>query len=232
MATTLKKLKPLHPPIVVPLGAVPFGVTEDGRQLYKEVTPRSGSEADKGEDGKQRWRKNQMTGEPLYPLRKPTFHEHTRIYYLESQGNGNIGKVDYQPPSPEELVRIERGRKVEAMKDHLAEALVDADVTPGELAGLFTRRVAERERKAQEAPADLVVPELPDLEPEEPVAAEVVDLEPEATVTYPIERGGGWYELSDGTKLQGDEDHAVDAEIALGERRQQVKREAELIPEI
>lgn len=224
MPKTLKKLVPLHSQIVPPINAVPFGMTDDGKQLYREVTPRSGSEADKDDDGKQRWRKNQMTGEPLYPLRKPTFYEHTRVYFLESQGNGNIGKVDWRPPSPEEVARAERNQQVEAMKDHLAEALVDANVNPAELANLISRR----------QPA---VPELPELveldEEEEPVVAPPVEVaEPVDTDQYPKNLGGGWFELSDGAKLQGKEEQAIEAEIDLEVRRDEAHKVAEATPEI
>ena len=227
MPKTLKKLVPLHSQIVPPINAVPFGMTDDGKQLYKEVTPRSGSEPFISEEtGKQEWRKNQMTGEPLYPLRRPTFYEHTRVYYLESQGNGNIGKVDWRPPSPEEVARAERNQQVEAMKDHLAEALVDAKVSPTELAEMFSKRAG--------APA---VPELPELveldEEEEPVVAPPVEVaEPVDTDQYPKNLGGGWFELSDGAKLQGKEEQAIEAEIDLEVRRDEAHKVAEATPEI
>lgn len=133
MAANLQKIKPLHPQMVPPQGAEAIGVTPDGRQLYKLVTARSRSVLDIDEKtGEQKYRKNQQTGEPLYRMRKPEFYEKTEIFYQESEGNGNVRKIPYTPPTEAELAAAERTRKIAEMRDGLAEAFVDRGLTPAE----------------------------------------------------------------------------------------------------
>jgi hypothetical protein len=61
-----------------------------------ETDPETGEE-------RQVWRKHAVTGEPLVAKRRPVVYDETKIFYMESQGNGNVAMVPWKPPSPEEL---------------------------------------------------------------------------------------------------------------------------------
>ena len=137
-ANDMQKIKPLHPQLVPPEGSEPHGVTPDGRQVYKLVTARSRSVLDKDDEGNQKYRKNQQTGEPMYRMRKPQFYEKTEIFTLESGGNGNVMKMKYAPPTDAELAAAERERKIVAMRDGLAEAFVDQGLSPAEAVAKLT----------------------------------------------------------------------------------------------
>lgn len=229
MTTTLAKLQPLHPELVPPQGAQPFGVTADGKhQLYKLVTRRSRSvpklsvKADAllkdaranltGDDlaaaealivkEHQEFRKHATTGEPMYGLRQPEIYDNTEIFYLESQGNGNVVKVPYKFPTPEELAAVDRARRVEAMKDTMAEALVDAGVTPETLVQRLSQIKEPVMAPAAVAGGQVTPPAADDVPP--------VDLS-----KYPEDLGGGYWRFSNGDKAQMKKDAARETEDRL-----------------
>lgn len=134
-------LKPIHPEIIPPPGAKPAGVSPSGKQLY-EIEEVRAEIVDKvnPETGEVEHRKNTITGEQLHKLREvkrdeegnPVRSRTRKLFYLESEGNGNIRKVPYEPPSEEEMQEAERRQQIESMQEGLAAALVDAGLTPEE----------------------------------------------------------------------------------------------------
>jgi hypothetical protein len=139
MARRAPALQPIHPTLKPPQGARPAGLTPDGKQLYEMVEVRA-SIVDKvnPETGEVEHRKNTITGEQLHKLRevekdeqgRPVRVRNTRLFYLHSEGNGNVRKVTYTPPSEEDLKKAERRQRVQEMQEALAEGLVDAGMSP------------------------------------------------------------------------------------------------------
>lgn len=217
----LQAIQPLHAELKPPEGAVPFGVTPDGKQLYKEVTRRSRAVPDIDPvTGKQRWRKHPTTGDPVYKLNKHKVYDQTRIYFLESGGNGNVMKVDFAPPTPEETAADERAKKVAEMKDTFAEVLVDGNVDPKDLLALVKGGKVE---SSEEQPTDTA--ETAEETSTETSDEQVPDADevPEDSTKYPVKLGGGWYELSNGEKIQGKEDAVIEAELAVLEAKTAAK---------
>lgn len=203
---TLAKIKKFHPELIPPTGSVAYGVTPDGKQLYRLVRQRSTKrrKMEIGPDGRERevWRKNQMTGEPLYPVNEPVPYEEELIFYLESEGNGQVNMVKYTPPSPEELARAQKAQRVQDMQEQLAEALVDADITPSSLLDML------RGRKAAPAP-----------KPAEPV------------VEYPVHLGGPRWQLSNGSVVSGKKVDAQRQEAELQAAIADAQASAAITPE-
>ena len=167
----LQKIKPFHPELKPPPGAIPFGRTADGKhQLYRMTSKRSRAvprfvntpEAkarekelqDEGKtpeqvrevmlaEGYQDYRKNRTTGESAYPLNRAEFFDLEEIFYLLSEGNGNIRKEPYRPPTEAQLASDRRRLQVQALGGgRLAELLVDEGITAEEVVGAIKGRRA------------------------------------------------------------------------------------------
>jgi len=209
MRATFSRIQKINPELIPPAGSVPFGVTPSGRQLYRLATPRSRAVPDIDPvTGQQRWRKNQMTGEPLYALNRPQSYEQVRIFYLESQGNGNVVLIPWAPPSAEELARAQKAQRVAEMQEKLAEALVDSGMEPVDLLASLKAKPSVTTSATQS-----VNVEVP--------AATVTG------VTYPEMYAPGRWRLSNGTTMQGKRTDATEAE----ERVQAAKKAAAETPE-
>lgn len=142
---TMRKIDPIHPDKRKPPGAEDAGFTEDGRPLLRETHVRLVSEPALDEDGEKLYRKNQSTGEPMYPLRKGKRVRRERTYTLFSEGNGNVRREAYHPPTEEELRDRARRKATEEMLPRLAELLVDRGLTPESLVGRLTAPAPEPE---------------------------------------------------------------------------------------
>jgi hypothetical protein len=200
----LNRIKPIHPELIPPQDAEVIGTTEHGKILYRQIRRMNRPVPDIDPDtGRQRWRKNQNTGEPLYPLFKRKIVMETRDFFLESQGNGNVGIVEYQQPTPEDLAQRARAQRIADMKDRLAERLVDAGLTADDL--------------IERLGGTVVGEEIADAEPEE-VEAEVLETSAEAeTDDFPRDLGEDLWQLSNGQTYEGTEEGALDAQIRIME---------------
>jgi len=232
MSGVLQKIPKIHAQLIPPQNAVTKGSTPDGKPLWYEEIPMSRSVPDiipgtitaENPEGEQRWKKD-LAGQGIYPMRKRESYIWKRTYFLESQGNNNVEKVDYVPQTKEQIAAIERARRVVAMKDRLAEALVDGGVTPENLvATLQAGQVqvpVEVEAPAEPEAVEPVAGLAPEAVVAEPTAEVEAAVEPEAgveappEVTYPVMYAPGRWKLSDGSKLQGKKVKAVRAEKAL-----------------
>lgn len=130
MQAALRKIKPFHPEKIKPPKAQVVGVTPDGRQLFREVTLRTRTVEQTDEAGNPVYRRNPLSGEALHKLRRPINYKRERLFFLESEGNGNIRRVDYRMPTEDEIREAERKKKLEKVIPRLAEALLDKDVDP------------------------------------------------------------------------------------------------------
>jgi hypothetical protein len=155
----------------------------------------------------QEYRKNQMTGEKMHPIRRAELYDDKRMFYLESQGNGNVSVIDWAPPSAEQVADAERRQKIAEMKDALAERLVERGFS-----------------------VDDVIDRLLGLPPaKEEVGSGSVVVQPQAADTdYPVQVGESTWKLSSGAQFQGAKEEAVAAEEAVRE----VRLEAAGLPEV
>ena len=215
----LTRIKPTHAELIPPLGAVAAGVTPDGKQLYtltrKRSRPIPRMEIVPGPDGvpieRQVWRKNQMTGEPLYAVFKREDFEETILFYLESQGNNNVEIHPYVPPSAEQLAREDRTRRIAEMREGLAEALVDAGLTPAELLA----RVAKPTVPAVSAePSTTTFADVPITLTDETNTVTSAPVDP---TVYPLYMPPGRWKLSSGAivKCKKDEAELMETELQL-----------------
>jgi hypothetical protein len=209
MRATFSRIQKLNPELIPPTGSVPFGITPNGHPLYRLVTQRSRAVPDIDlVTGEQRWRKNQMTGEPLYALNKPESYEQVRVFYLASQGNGTVELVDWAPPSAEDVARAQKAQRVAEMGEKLAEALVDSGMEPAELLANLKAKPSVTTSGTQSVNVEV----------------------PAATgtgVTYPEMYAPGRWRLSNGDSMQGKRTDAVEAE----ERVQAARKAAAVTPE-
>jgi hypothetical protein len=204
--SVLDRVKPIKSDLIPPAGSTTYGTTPDGRIIYQRTMQRGRAVPKLDAEGNRVWRKHPLTGEPLLPVNQGEVYEATDLFTLLDQLNGNVEMVPYHVPTAEELAAETRVKKVVAMKDQLAEALVDAGVDPANLL------------------ADLKALAVPAATPIVPAAAMT---EPPVPSLYPMAKGGGWYLLSNGTKMQGSEEAAQEAEAAIAE----AKKEAAKVPE-
>ena len=168
MSRTLTRIQPLHGPVVPPAhwemagSTPPMGSDPGGRQLYTESIPRSRAVPDYeqvectecfGErqeepcqecngtgkvDGERRWKVNPLNGERLYPMNKPELYTQHRMFYIQSDGQGNQYKVDWAPPTPEQIEAIRHDKAVADMVPALASALVDKGLDVDEIVRRLT----------------------------------------------------------------------------------------------
>ena len=199
MSHVLTKIKKIHFPLTPPANATAYGVTPDGKhQLYRLVLKRSRSVPDiDPKTGESKFRKNQMTGEPLIQLRKSERYDEERIFWLESDGQGNVNQVPYSPPSEAELAKIARAQRVKDTLGKLAEAMVDSDVEPSVLLASL-----KAQGTTTTAAPGFVVPTV------------TTDAET-TTGEFPTMYAPGRWKLSNGLTMQGKKAEAVEAEEAI-----------------
>lgn len=202
MKGVLTKVKPLHAPLIPPDGAVAQNiVVRGGQQLYKMVRRMARSvpmfKLNKEGVEERVYAKNPMTAEPLYAKRKHEMYDEEQLFTLESQGNGNVEKIPYKFPTPEEIAAEEREKKIAAMGGGtLGAALVDMNVTPEELIA--------RLMGPGPSPSPIAEPET--------VPGEELPVFP-----HPIEGKTNRWLLSNGEAMKGTKVEAIDAEAALHE---------------
>lgn len=236
MPTALSRMEPQHAKIEPPPGAVAHGVTSDGRQIFRLVTKRaravpryentpearelenrlasegkSETEIRRAMDkaGFRLWRKNQNTGEPMYPINKAEVYDLEELFTLESEGNWNVRKIPYRFPTAEELAVQERARQVSAMQEALPALLVDEGFTAEELLAALR---AGRNRPA-ESPPVASPPVMPDFS------------------AYPKRLGKNRWELSDGREVRMTEERAQAEEAEVQDRVLRAAQAARETPE-
>lgn len=234
--------------MVPPPNAEPHGMTPDGKQLYKEVRMMATSVPDTDEDGNQKYKKHPLTGDPTYPINKAVVAPVTMIYYLKAQGNGNVKRVMWRPPTPEQEREALRAQQIHDVTAGLGEALVNAGVSAQDVADF----IADRTGKPLPEPTAAVTPEVKGTT-SEPVGLEgnaadgsvdrfdelkvenegrVEEAPPElAEKEYPLHTGGPHWILSDGQKFRGKREDAEKAETAIKEARAEAKKNTEASPE-
>ena len=206
----------------------PVGRAINGKQLwverFQDNEPEPMMETIKGPDGtaiidpetgepKQRrvFKRHPVNGEPLYPMNRRNIVTRERMFYVESQGNWNVEKHFYTPPSEEELREIDRKERIQELKDTFFAKLADTGLSPDELMRrlqtygpvMTDEQIAEADEHAG------VVPEP---------AGDSADEK-----DYPLKLAGrNQWELSNGTIYTGDEEGALDAELEVLQRREEM----------
>ena len=186
---TLQRIPPIHPEKIPPKNAVAAGVTPDGRQLFQLTRRRARAvPMIDTQSGERVWRRNPLNGEPLYPRNQPGIYEEELLFTLESPGNGSIEMTPYVAMTPEEMAEREYKVKVEQMRDSLADAMVQADMTPAQLLALLQGQAKDAVVQAEET---------------------------ESQAEYPLYLPVGRWQLSNGTVITGKREDAEEAERLL-----------------
>lgn len=141
MAGTLATIEPVHAPLVPPKGddgkaAVPIGHTPDGRLIYTRTIIRPAKQKVPKLDpvtGEQEWARHPTTGEKLYSRWRTVREERTQTFTLESDGANNVYVQEYHPPTPEQIAKAERDRRIEENRARLDEMMADEDFSPEDL---------------------------------------------------------------------------------------------------
>lgn len=130
----LRKIEPLHPPLIPPSGALAAGVTDNGKHNLFRLTRRMArARPAYDENGNRRWRVNRLTGEQVIPMNEAEIYEEHLLFYLESQGNGNVEMVQYTPETLDEKLARERALAIERQTPAFIAAMIDAGITPDKL---------------------------------------------------------------------------------------------------
>ena len=212
MALTLTKIQPIHPQHVPEPHWEMAGTTVHGRQLYKESLKRSRGVPLVDENGERVYAKNPISGEPLYPKNRAEIFHDNRLFFLASQGNGQVEKINYRPPTPEEIRAKERAGKIADVQDQLAAAFVDSEIPIDHLIALL------KGGKAIVPQAELEASDDDD------------DDEPDDEgIEYPRRMQRGVYELSTGESYRGKRSDAAAAQDAINAAASRTR--AEDIPE-
>lgn len=195
MPATLKRVEPLHAPIVPPQGAVAAGITPDGRQLYSMTRKRSRSVPKLDANKQEVWRKHATTGEPMYQLRRPEAYSEELLFTIESEGNGNNRMVPFAWPTEEEKAETRRNQAIAEMQGGLARALVDRGFTPEKL--LDAIAALDRPVVGTPVPVSAAVQTV--------ATVSEVPAELEAPVLYPVkDENSNWWTLSNKQRVQGE----------------------------
>lgn len=248
MRLVLERIKKLHPDFRPDPSWQRCGMTPSGHQLFTSTEKRSRAIPDYDpETGERRKMLHPTTAQPLYPLNKAEHYTMVRTFYLHSEGNGNIIKVDWSEPTEEEIAAALREEKIEDMVPNLAGSLVDLDMSPEDFTkalAMIARAMKGEDPMAGEQPtpaaptpatAREVVPppqreggpavsddgKLTESHPAVATPAgeppPADQHQPDPEVKYPRWRGAAGWELSDGTFLKG-----------TGKKEEAIAREANL----
>lgn len=222
MALTLEKIKPLHPEFAPSIDPAweRIGLTPSGHQLFVERTKMVRAIPDIDPKTKERrHRLHPTTAEPLYAMNRPEHYTRTRTFYLHSEGNGNIVKIDWKAATDEELAAVAREKGIREMLPELSGTLYDMNMTPVEFTQalqMIARAMKGKDPMIAEepTPAEEPIPPRPDAETSDQLPDSTANgktditpdqgtFQPDPDVVYPRWRGGAGWELSDGTMLKG-----------------------------
>lgn len=188
----LQKIKPILVDVIPPTNSdgtdvVQVGRTPKGLPIYQQTIVRASAAKPKldPKTKEQVWVRHPTTGEPLYRRWTKTAESRTRFIVPNQQGNGNLSWDEWIPATKEQIALEERAKKIEAMKDGLAAALVDGGITIEQFLGQVGAA-------------------------KEPVAPPKVE-----TRVFPVHIAGASWKLSDGSMFKGKKVDAVAAEAAL-----------------
>lgn len=252
MRGVLTKIQPLHADLVPPANAVPAGITPDHKQLWKltrkmaRAVPRTDPDT-----GERTMRRHPINGEALYGLNKPEIYDQELVFYLESDGQGNVYMVEYRPPTPEQLAEQARQEQIAAMQGQLAEVFVDEGISPADLVKAIrdgraavgvpeVKRGKSRKPQTDGGAAGDGAQEDGDEAPSTPAPSAVA----ESFVEFPIIKSPGVWQLCDGSifgdskdKKKKDEAEAANAEAkarlaATAEAQAQAAADQQSVPEV
>ena len=177
MAKHYTQLKPLHGKFVPDPAWLPGGYTTHSppRALYIERSARSRSHPkyiqdpcpvcngvgklegcehcnDMGTvDGAREWRLHPVTKEPLIPMNYSENYTHERLFFVESDGQGNQIFIDWNPPTEEEIAAEARDTAVDSMIPEISGVLVDSGMSAMDIASAL-KQLVELGKAAQAAP--------------------------------------------------------------------------------
>jgi hypothetical protein len=200
-ADSLPQIQVPLPALIPPEGARPTGeVLDDGRIVYKmrrlnlDKTAKNKKQTVDA-DGAPAWRRHPTTGEKMYPIMttEPVYEDVE--FVLEASRQQHVAIITNFRGTPEERASDAKRKQKNEFSERLAELATERGISADELVIRLVERVRET------SPGQVVV-EIPD------------DREP----SFPKHKGGGHWQLSDGTTMRGsrDEAEAAEAHVLLG----------------
>ena len=199
MSHNVSELKPLHGPFIPDPGWEQKGLTTHSppKVLYLEKTHRTRPKPlyvqlpcgacngrgivdgcdecnNKGTvDAEREWKMHPLTKEPLYPKNYAEHYTHERLFFVESDGQGQQVLIDWHPPSEEEVAAQARDAAVDRMIPEISDAFVDSGLSGADIAEALKQLVKMGKAAAPVAP--VAAPEAPMAEPVAgPTSAELV----------------------------------------------------------
>lgn len=118
---------------------IPKGTTPWGAQLYLERRPHGKAVPDLDDDGKQLWVRSEVSGQKLYKKNRVKRFTFERLFFLFDEGNGNVHKEPYRPPTPEEIEAARRAKRGRELMGAFEKYLGESDMTVDELMARLTR---------------------------------------------------------------------------------------------
>ncbi|MGE0451079.1 MAG: hypothetical protein AB7Q29_16015 [Vicinamibacterales bacterium] len=115
------------------------GTTPWGAQLYVERRPHGKSVPVLNSKGKQVWVRSENTGQKLYKKRTLERFTFERMFFLFDEGNGNVHKEPYKPPTPEELKAAKESARGEALMEQFKRFLGKSEMSLEQLMSAFMR---------------------------------------------------------------------------------------------
>ncbi len=186
----MKKAFQIRSELIPPRGAKAVGTHTDGRviyEMYDVLDPRPTEKVPILDPltGKEMWKKNQATGEPMYPLMRAVAVRRDKRFVLERDGNGQVAMQEGFEPTDEELAEVQAARQREIFAADLASEAVNRGLNAADVLDLLAG--------GKKVPANVPGPDT----------------------IYPYEKGGGHWILSDGSKFRGTRTAAETAELLL-----------------
>lgn len=126
----LQQLPGVYAEVVPPEGARRTGQMDaHGRDIYERELREPIRKVHVEINGVLQYKKHPTTGEPITPVLKNVWETRTQRFVIIRGRNGCNGILEVVEESAEERAHVERLKKIADVKEQIAEALVDNDLS-------------------------------------------------------------------------------------------------------
>ena len=207
--TQLQKIRGIKPDLAgaVPREAEAVGIHSDGRIIYEmkrydvAATKAKKKRAIDPTTGEPAWEMHPTTGAPMYPKYVVSPVYRTSRFVLEASPRGKVSMNENFEESAEAKAAMERKRAEKEFADQLAQEATLRGITAGDIVARIVDGLGDFSTSARSYKSDS--------------QAHTSD-SGDADQAYPRHKGGRYWELSDGSTIEGKRADAESAESALG----------------